>query len=155
MPGLCIVLFICYLFHKSATMGLFHRMERLLTDTFNPGTRNVTVFEIEVRAIEERHDVKALQLAREIIHFPVGARFITPRLPSPTTIASTTLETTSPPLLLRTAQLYRLIGNMTPIQVDQLRKQLLVDPVVQEAKYTRKADNTTIVDVFFLPGVTD
>ncbi len=56
---------------------------------------------------------------------------------------------------MRTAQLYRLTGNVTPIQVDQLRKQLLVDPVVQEAKYIRKADNTTIVDVFFLPGVTD
>jgi len=117
----------------------------------------VTVFEIEVRAIEARHDVKALQLAREIIHLPVGARFITPApaLSSPTANASTTAETPSILGLLRTAQLYRLSGNITPIQVDQLRKQLLVDPVVQEAKYTRKADNTTIVDVFFLPGVTD
>jgi phosphoribosylformylglycinamidine synthase subunit PurSL len=127
----------------------------------------VTIFEIEVRAIEERHDVKALQLAREIYRLPVGARFTAPDLPSPatampatpttpTTPATPTTPTTlSPPLTLRTAQLYRLTGNVTPIQIDQLRKQLLVDPVVQEAKYIRKTDNTTIVDVFFLPGVTD
>ncbi|MEO8972390.1 MAG: phosphoribosylformylglycinamidine synthase subunit PurL [Ktedonobacteraceae bacterium] len=130
-------------------------MERLLIDTFIPGTSIVTVFEIEVRAIEERHDVKALQLAREINHLPAGANFIIPALPSPTTDATSTGKTLATPLLLRTAQLYRLTGNITPIQVDQLRKQLLIDPVVQEAKYTRKADNTTIIDVFFLPGVTD
>ncbi len=135
-------------------MSLFHEMERLPIDTFIPGTRIVTVFEIEVRAIEERHDVKALQLAREINHLPVRANFIIPALPSPTMDATSTEETPTTPLL-RTAQLYRLIGNVTPLQIDQLRKQLLVDPVVQEAKYTRKADNSTIVDVFFLPGVTD
>jgi phosphoribosylformylglycinamidine (FGAM) synthase-like enzyme/phosphoribosylformylglycinamidine (FGAM) synthase PurS component len=136
-------------------MSLFHEMERLPIDTFIPGTRIVTVFEIEVRAIEERHDVKALQLARGINHLPAGANVIIPALPSPTTGAISTEETAATPLLLRTAQLYRLTGNVTPIQVDQLRKQLLVDPVVQEAKYTRKANNSTIVDVFFLPGVTD
>ncbi len=136
-------------------MSLFHVMERLPIDTFIPGTRIVTVFEIEVRAIEERHDVKARQLAREIIHLPAGANFINPALPSPTTDATSTEETPTTPLLLRTAQLYRLIGNVTPLQIDQLRKQLLVDPVVQEAKYTRKANDSTIVDVFFLPGVTD
>ncbi len=124
-------------------MKLFHAMEQLLIETVIPGTSIVTVFEIEVRAIEERHDVKALQMARDIEHLPIGVR-----IGSPFPLASG-------PLLLRTAQLYRLTGNVTPIQVDQLRKQLLVDPVVQEARYTRKADNITIVDVFFLPGVTD
>ena len=133
-------------------MRLFRATEQQLIDTFIPGTRIVTVFEIEVRAIEERHDVKALQLAREIHHLPVGVRFIAPSLSSNITAPS---ATSSSSLLLRTAQLYRLTGSVTPIQVDQLRKQLLVDPVVQEAKYTRKADDTTIVDVFFLPGVTD
>ncbi|MHB8599588.1 MAG: phosphoribosylformylglycinamidine synthase subunit PurL [Ktedonobacteraceae bacterium] len=136
-------------------MSLFHEMERLPIDTFIPGTRIVTVFEIEVRAIAERHDVKARQLAREIIHLPAGANLITPARLSPTTDATSAEETPITPLLLRTAQLYRLTGNVTPLQIDQLRKQLLVDPVVQEAKYTRKADNSTIVDVFFLPGVTD
>ncbi len=146
---------ICYLSDKRVTMRMFRETERLPKDTCIPGTRIVTVFEIEVRAIEERHDVKARQLAREINHLPAGANFIDPALPSPTMDVTSTEETFATPLLLRTAQLYRLTGNITPIQVDQLRKQLLVDPVVQEAKYTRKADNTTIVDVFFLPGVTD
>ncbi len=128
------------------------RVQRGCVPKPSRGTRNVTVFEIEVRAIEERYDVKALQLAREIYRLPVGANFSTSDLPSPIT---TTPTTSSQPLTLRTAQLYRLTGNLTPIQVDQLRRQLLVDPVVQEAKYIRKTDDTTIVDVFFLPGVTD
>src|SRR5579872_814552 len=148
-------LFICHRFKKGVTMNLFRRMEQIHCNIFIPGTRIVTVFEIEVRAIEERHDVKALQLAREILHLPVGVRFSAPSPPHSHSHDTTPPAASSSPLLLRTAQLYRLTGNLTPIQVDQLRKQLLVDPVVQEAKYTRKADNTTIVDVFFLPGVTD
>src|SRR5207244_11487739 len=62
------------------------------------------------------------------------------------------------PLILHTAQLYHLTGQLTPTQIDQLTRQLLLDPVTQEAELAQKQemDNTAhLVDIFFHPGVTD
>src|SRR5437868_14889268 len=56
---------------------------------------------------------------------------------------------------IRTAQLYRLTGNLDSGQINQLITNLLVDPVVQEASLTGEAGNHHVIDVFFLPGVTD
>ncbi len=106
----------------------------------------MTVYQIEVRAVAERHDVQAQRLAREILHIPLA------RLPSLAAIS-----TNSTPLTIRTAQLYRLIGTLTTSQIDQLTKQLLVDAVIQEARDAEPAHDPAfhIVDVFFHPGVTD
>src|SRR2546421_1367981 len=113
-------------------------------DTFL-GQGNVTVFQIEVRAIAEQHDVQAHRLAREILFLP--------QLPSLNTIAAHQTPLTSPSI--RTAQLYHLTGNLNTNQIDQLITNLLVDPVVQEASLTGEAGNHHVIDVFFLPGVTD
>jgi len=118
----------------------------------------VTVYQIEVRAIAEQHDVQAQRLAREILHLP---------LKHPPTLQSIPATTTL--FTIRTAQLYLLTGNLTPSQIDQLSRQLLVDAVVQEARATARVAPTIhdrdahdwwtekvhIVDVFFHPGVTD
>ncbi len=114
----------------------------------------MTIFQIEVRARTEQHDVRATQLVREILHLPLK------HLPSLAAISTST-----PPLYIRTAQLYILTGNLTPTQIDQLIQQLLVDPVVQEANLTPTRDGADatgmdaraahIVDVFFHTGVTD
>jgi phosphoribosylformylglycinamidine synthase len=67
------------------------------------------------------------------------------------------------PFFCRTAQLYRLTGNLTPKQLSQLNQQLLTDVVIQEAT-TTTTDNTGttpsskeghVIDVFFHAGVTD
>jgi phosphoribosylformylglycinamidine (FGAM) synthase-like enzyme/phosphoribosylformylglycinamidine (FGAM) synthase PurS component len=120
----------------------------------------VTTYEVEVRAVAERHDVQAQRLAREILHIPLR------RLPS---LAA--LPTNAPPLTIRTSHLYLLTGSLTALQIDQLTGQLLVDPVIQEvaprfivgARFIvgRSLDEPLqdssfhIVDVFFHPGVTD
>jgi phosphoribosylformylglycinamidine synthase II len=118
----------------------------------------VAVYQIEVRAIAEQHDVLAQRLAREILHLPLK------HLPTLQSLPATTT-----PFTIRTAQLYLLTGTLTPSQIDQLTRQLLIDPVVQEARATARVAPTIhdrdahswwtekvhIVDVFFHPGVTD
>jgi len=119
----------------------------------------VTIFQIEVRAKAESHDVQAHRLAREIVFLPQAS------LPSLNAIA------TSPhPLILHTAQLYHLTGNLSPHNIHRLITELLTDPVVQEAQSTSSTTDiagTTktsthhpsaklhTVDVFLLSGVTD
>ncbi len=105
----------------------------------------MTVFQIEVRAIAEQHDVQAHRLAREILFLP--------QLPSLNTIAANQTPLTSPSI--RTAQIYRLTGNLDTSQINRLITNLLVDPVVQEASLSGEPGNHHVIDVFFLPGVTD
>jgi phosphoribosylformylglycinamidine synthase subunit PurSL len=105
------------------------------------------MYQIEVRATSEEYDVHAHQLAREIVALP------TRQVPSLAAISASTS-----PLVIRTAQLYYLTGNLTPSQVNQLTRQLLIDPVIQEADMSQQPEVTRaehIVDVFFHPGVTD
>ena len=113
------------------------------------GQRKVTFFQIEVQATDERYDVQAQRLIREIAYLPEQ------QLPSLKRISADTKQ----PLFLRTAQLYRLSGVLTSIQINQLTTQLLIDTVVQEATYEGVSITDTslnsVVDVFFLPGVTD
>jgi phosphoribosylformylglycinamidine synthase II len=107
----------------------------------------VTLYFIEIRAVSSQYDIQARKLARDIIHLPVR------QLPSLSVIL-----TSSSPIALRTAQLYQITGTLTPSQVDQLTRQLLVDSVIQEARIFRAvsaADTAHVVDVFFHPGVTD
>lgn len=102
---------------------------------------------IEVRAVSSPHDIQAQKLARDIIHLPAQ------QLPSLSVI-----NASQSPLTLRTAQLYQITGALLPSQIDQLTRQLLVDPVVQEAKIFRAAsaaETAHVVDVFLHPGVTD
>ncbi len=105
------------------------------------------MYQIEVRATSEEYDVHAHQLAREIVALP------TRQVPSFAAISASTS-----PLVIRTAQLYYLTGNLAPSQVKQLTRQLLIDPVIQEADMSQQPEVTReehIVDVFFHPGVTD
>ena len=107
----------------------------------------VTMYQIEVRAISEQHDILAQQVVREIFHLPGG------QLPS---LAAVSASTT--PLTIRTAQLYYLTGKLTLSQVNHLTRQLLIDPVVQEATVssaTPVSNMYHIVDIFFHAGVTD
>jgi phosphoribosylformylglycinamidine synthase subunit PurSL len=107
----------------------------------------VNFYFIEVRAVSSPHDREASKLARDIIHLPAR------QLPSLSVI-----NTSQSPLTLRTAQLYQISGSLNSSQIDQLTRQLLVDPVVQEARIFRTAaaaETAHVVDVFFLPGVTD
>jgi hypothetical protein len=97
-------------------------MENLLIADKGFGTGNVRLYQIEVRAISEQHDVLAHQVAREIFQLPGG------QLPSLTAIAASTN-----PLAILTAQLYYLTKKLTPSQINKLIRQLLIDPVVQEA----------------------
>jgi phosphoribosylformylglycinamidine synthase subunit PurSL len=107
----------------------------------------VTLYQIEVRAISERYDVQAHQVAREILQLPGK------HLPSLTAISASTA-----PLTIRTAQLYYLTGNLAPSQIDQLTQQLLIDPAMQTAEITQETNASNsdhIIDIFFHPGVTD
>src|SRR6266446_3675175 len=107
----------------------------------------VTIYQIEVRAISEQYDVHAHQIAHEIVKLP------TRQLPSLAAISASTS-----PLIIRTAQLYYLTGNLTLSQIKQLTQQLLIDPVIQKAELSQQPEITStghIVDVFFHPGVTD
>ena len=115
----------------------------------------MTIIQIEVRAKSEQHDAQAHRLAREIIYLPLK------QLPSLSAIATSQAghDTAGPysPLSLHTAQLYRLTGNLSSINIDQLITNLLIDPVIQEARIssTNQTLREHIVDVFFHPGVTD
>src|SRR5437667_3843200 len=64
------------------------------------------------------------RLARAIIHLPLK------QLPS----LSTILADEKYPPALRTAQLYLITGKLSPTNADKLITNLLVDPVVQEAR---------------------
>src|SRR5205823_11398320 len=101
------------------------------------------------RAIAEGYDAQAQRLIREIAYLPAR------QLPSLSSIAADTERS----FFLRTAQLYRLSGKLTPLEVNRLTTQLLVDAVVQEARHggvsIMDAPSVCVVDVFFLPGVTD
>lgn len=113
----------------------------------------MTSYQIVVRPVGKRHNVHAHQLIREILDLPKK------HLPSLATI------TASPSALtLHTAQLYRISGNLSSFQVEQLTRDLLVDPVVQDASIVvgqvaqsaiEQASTGHIVDVFFHAGVTD
>ncbi len=107
----------------------------------------MTLYQIEVRANAEQYDILAQQVAREILKLP------TIYLPSLAAISN------SPsPLTIRTSQLYYLTGQLTPTQIDQLIRQLLIDPVTQEAELAQKQEINSpahLVDVYFHPGVTD
>src|SRR2546423_3200812 len=76
-----------------------------------------------------------------------------PQFPSQNTPA--TKQTLLPPQSMRTTQSYRLTGNLDTSQINQLITNLLVDPVVQEASLSGEPGNHHVIDVFFLPGVTD
>ena len=105
----------------------------------------MTLQYIEVRAVLEQHDVQAQRLARKIVQLSPH------RLPSLAPLSDI-------PLYIRTAALYRLSGTLTPLQLDQLITQLLVDPVIQEAVILDDLHSNTThhtVDVFFHAGVTD
>ena len=107
----------------------------------------MTLYQIEVRASSEQYDVQAQQVAREIMQLPRKY------LPSLAAISASTS-----PLSILTTQLYYLTGQLTPIQIDQLTRQLLIDPVTQGAGLSQKPGNSGtvhIVDIFFHPGVTD
>ena len=116
----------------------------------------MTRHQIEVRASSERHDVHAHQLAREILQLLPQYR---PSLPSIPSLADGAIETPRP--IIHTSQLYHLIADIDPAQLNQLTQQLLVDPVVQEAIITPATSATSytqtgyVVDVFFHAGVTD
>jgi len=143
-------------------MNMFHSMELLIANFNTLGIEKVTIFHIEVRAKEGPHDVRAYQLAREIVFLPQA------NLPSLHAITAS-----SHPLTLHTAQLYLLTGTLSSNDIDQLIAHLLVDPVVQEAQTFAIAEGQSaqrtptifqanetamhshIVDVFFLSGVTD
>ena len=84
----------------------------------------MTIFQIEVRARSEQHDTQAHRLAREIIHLPLK------QLPS----LSTILADKKYPPTLRTAQLYLITGKLSPTNAEKLITNLLVDPVIQEAR---------------------
>ncbi|HXZ03496.1 MAG TPA: phosphoribosylformylglycinamidine synthase subunit PurS, partial [Ktedonobacteraceae bacterium] len=107
----------------------------------------MTLYQVEVRASAEQYDIQAQQVAREILKLP------SIHLPSLTAIS------TSPtPLTINTSQLYYLTGQLTSTQIDQLTRQLLLDPVTQEIELARKPENSVtayIVDIFFHKGVTD
>lgn len=94
-------------------------MENLLIADKGFGTGNVRLYQIEVRAISEQHDVLAHQVAREIFQLPGG------QLPSLTAIAASTT-----PLAILTAQLYYLTRKLTPSQISKLTWQLLIDHVI-------------------------
>ncbi len=81
----------------------------------------MTVFQIEVRTRQEQHDAQAQRLAREILYLPPA--LLPSRAPTP-----------EHPIILRSAQLYYLTGDLTHELLDQLIGQLLVDPVIQEAR---------------------
>jgi len=122
---------------KDLTIGKYTRF----------GIGSVTLYQIEVRARSKQYDVQAQQVAREILKLP---RIYLPSLAA--------ISTSPSPLTIRTAQLYNLTGQLTPTQIDQLTRRLLIDPVTQEAELAQKQGINSaahIVDIFFHPGVTD
>lgn len=107
----------------------------------------MTLYQIEVRANAKQYDVQAQQVAREIL-----------KLPSIYLPSLAAISTSPSPLTISTSQLYFLTGQLTPTQIDQLTRQLLLDPVTQESVLSQEPEIINaayIVDVFFHPGVTD
>jgi phosphoribosylformylglycinamidine synthase II len=109
----------------------------------------VIEYQIEVRAASEQYDLHAQQLARELSYLSRAG------LPSLATLPDST-----PPLALRTAQLYYLRGTCSADEIARLAQELLSDPVTQEVAIQAlplRADRSGghIIDVFFHPGVTD
>jgi phosphoribosylformylglycinamidine synthase subunit PurSL len=116
----------------------------------------VTTYTIEVRAIAERYDILAQQVARELLLLP-------------------TLNRGKTGYHIRSAQLYHLTGSLSPTDIDQLTSHLFIDPVTQQATISTTStstftdtgqpsdprttsgidDTSTAVDVFFHAGVTD
>jgi phosphoribosylformylglycinamidine synthase II len=146
-PKIALCSLSCHAHNKSATMNLFHSMEPLIELSRRIGDGAVAIYQIEVRAISEQYDVLARLVAREILQLP------TRQLPSLAAICAS-----ATPLSIRSSQLYYLIGDLTPSQIDKLTQQLLIDPVVQEAEVSQKPQATVaghIVDVSFHAGVTD
>ena len=78
----------------------------------------MTVYSIEVRAIAEQYDILARQVAREILQLPGRDDH---------------QSLIHQHLSVRTAQLYHLTGDLSPSQLDQLTRSLLIDPVTQTA----------------------
>src|SRR6266699_3924853 len=137
----------CHAHNKSVTMNSFHSTEPLIELSRRIGDGAVSIYQIEVRAISEQYYVLARLVAREILQLP------TRQLPSLAAICAS-----AAPLSIRSSQLYYLIGDLTPSQIDQLTQQLLIDPVVQEAEVSQKPKAAIaghIVDVSFHAGVTD
>ena len=116
----------------------------------------MTSHQIVVRAVGEQHDVHAHRLIHEIV-----------QIPKKNLLSLAHITTSTSKLTLHTAQLYHLTGNLTSSQVEQLTRELLIDPVVQEATITASkgapavvapaltGHTDHIVDVFFHAGVTD
>src|SRR5437660_2310697 len=122
-------------------------METLIKGSQKLGIGSVTLYQIEVRASAEQYDVQAQQVAREILKLP---RIYLPSLAA--------ISASPSPLTISTSQLYYLTGQLTTTQIDHLTRQLLIDPVTQEAELAQKQemDSTAhFVDIFFHPGVTD
>src|SRR2546429_4773602 len=122
-------------------------METLIEGSQKLGIGSVTLYQIEVRASSKQYDVQAQQVARAILKLP---RIYLPSLAA--------ISTSPSPLTISTSQLYYLTGQLTSTQIDQLTRQLLIDPVTQEAELAQKQEisNTRyLVDIFFHPGVTD
>src|SRR5712692_193089 len=93
----------------------------------------VTTYLIEVQAASKQYDVQAQKLAREMLLLPKGIPHDKSGHHDKSGGYSATTITSTTPLTIHTSQLYYLIGNLTSTQIDQLVKQLLVDPVVQNA----------------------
>ncbi|WP_223258338.1 phosphoribosylformylglycinamidine synthase subunit PurL [Thermogemmatispora tikiterensis] len=114
------------------------------------GRSTVTDYHIEVRATSPQYDIPAQQLARELSFLSRA------RLP-----ALAALGESLPSLFLRTAQLYSLSGTCSPEEITRLARELLIDPVTQTFSLLPSAGRSSsgatghIIDVFFLPGVTD
>ncbi len=119
---------------------------------------DVTNYTIEARASAERYDLPARQVSRELLQLPFLDRHLKE----------------FGEYKVQTGLLYHLSGDLSPSDVDQLTRQLLIDPVTQQASFTPSTSlpattSTTnptspgsdslnafhIVDVHFHPGVTD
>jgi phosphoribosylformylglycinamidine synthase II len=92
-------------------------------------------FQVEVRALAKKYDMQAQRLAREILQMPGRWQAL--------------------PLSISTSQIYLISGNLTPIQIDQLTTNLLIDPVIHTATFAGNRPDEHVVDVFLHPGVTD
>ena len=55
---------------------------------------------------------------------------------------------------VRSAQLYRLEGDISARDRDRITRDLLCDPIIQECE-ERKAQKFMVVDIWYKPGVTD
>lgn len=56
---------------------------------------------------------------------------------------------------VETSQLYRLIGELTPAEQQRIAKDLLSDPVIQQAQDGLRVSKGLVIDVWYKEGVTD